>query len=252
LRKFDLSRSDNSENLSQNQHQPIFLLPQVVMIFALILLVIHIAYEFSLDERGQLEAWIWLGFIPYRLFDASAAGGWLPLLWTPVTHAFLHGSWMHLFINMAWLAIFGTPVARRYGGTRFIITFIAGAIGGAAFFLLLRLNYSGILIGASGGIAGLTGAAMRFVFEPAQMLRNPETGEIVAVGRRLAGIAEMWANVRTRTFVLFWLGINLLIPVYGFFVAAEGPQIAWQAHLGGFFVGLVLPGLFERRARLKN
>lgn len=241
-----MQNPDDPSNLNKTEHQPIFLLPQAVMILAILLIAIHFAYELSLDDSGKLEVWIWLGFIPARLFDVSAPGGMWPLIWTPVTHAFLHGDWTHLAMNIAWLAIFGTPVARRFGGGRFLAIFIIGAIGGAALYLAFNLESLGVLIGASGGVAGLTGAAMRFVFEPVQMARHPETGVVVALGRKLTSIMGIWANPRARAFTLFWLGINLFIPIYGLFTDSDGPLIAWQAHIGGFVVGLILPGVIER------
>lgn len=229
--------------------EPVFLLPGSVAILALLMVVIFAAYEFALDAEGQFNLLIWLGFLPIRLVDASLPGGLLPLLWTPVTHAFLHGSWAHVLLNVAWLAIFGTPVARRYGGTVMVAMFLVSSIAGALLYAVLQLNDIHILIGASGGVAGLTGAAMRFIFEPAQLVQNPETGEVKLFAPRLADVAQMWSNVRTRTFTIFWLGINLAIPVYDYFVAATPSQIAWQAHIGGFLLGLILPSVVERVLR---
>ncbi len=228
------------------QSQPIFLLPRSVMTLAMILLVIHAAYEFSLDGGGKMQVWIWFGFIPARFFETGIQGGMLPLLWTPITHAFLHGGWVHVFMNVAWLAIFGTPIAHRYGGFVFLLIFLAGVLGGVAFYTVLELHSVSVLIGASGGVAGLTGAAMRFVFQPVLTKVNPETGEIVSLGRQLASFPQMWHDTRARVFTLFWLGINFAVPLYGFVVGTEGPMIAWQAHIGGFMVGLVLPDLIER------
>ena len=239
---------DNSP-ADKDGHEPVFLLPGGVAILALLMLVIFAAYEFALDDDGQINLLIWLGFLPIRLVDSSLPGGMLPLLWTPVTHAFLHGSWAHVLLNIAWLAIFGTPVARRYGGGAMITIFLVSSVAGALFYAVVQLNDIHILIGASGGVAGLTGAAMRFIFQPARAVRNPDTGKVLLLAPKLASLGEMWSNVRTRTFTIFWLGINLAIPVYDYFVAASPSQIAWQAHIGGFLLGLVLPSLVERVLR---
>lgn len=237
--------SSSSGNDGPNR-QPVFLLPQSVMIFIMVLLVIHAAYEFSLDADGKLQVWIWLGFISARFFDPTIPGGMLPLLWTPVTHAFLHGDWTHVLMNVAWLAIFGTPVARRYGGIIFVFVFFVGVLGGVALYAVLQWDTVAVLIGASGGVAGLTGAAMRFVFQPVEIARDPVTGKAHVLGRRLASMSELWNNSRARMFTLFWLGLNLAIPVYSLFTGTNGPMIAWQAHIGGFAAGLMLPGFIER------
>ncbi len=225
------------------------LLPGVVSGLAIFLGLVFLAYEVVLDARGQSQVWMWLGFIPARLVQSGIPGDMWPLIWTPVTHAFLHGSWTHLIMNVIWLAIFGTPVAYRYGTSGFFIAFLAGAIGGAIFYGALQLDSFSVLIGASGGVAGLTGAAMRFVFEPVIVRHDPETGEVVAAGRRLADFFRVWANVRSRTFILLWMGLNLAIPVWGAFSESGGLTIAWQAHIGGFVAGFVLPGILEKGKR---
>ena len=102
-----------------------------------------------------------------------------------------------------WLAIFATPVARRYG---------AGADAGDLSLSRQsparrclrrpRCRRLQILIGASGGVAGLTGAAVRFMFQPVIVARiprpasggaGPQPGELCAISDR---------NPRTRCFML--------------------------------------------------
>src|SRR5690606_771747 len=126
--------------------------------------------------------------------------------------AFLHADWTHLILNSAWLAVFGTPVARRYGAGRVLAVFLLGAAAGAL--LMLASMWAGaaqftVLIGASGGVSALTGAATRFVFQPVVVVHDPETGVAIAAGRRTATLAEVWANRSSRAFVLVWLGLNL-------------------------------------------
>ena len=225
--------------------EPVFHVPGGVSFLVILLLVIHVAFSFALDEQGKLDVWVWFGYIPARFTEPGIPGGLLPLLWTPFTHAFLHGDWSHVGLNVAWLAIFGTPVARRYGTFRFWVVFLAGVLGGVLLYTVLEYGSPGVLIGASGGIAGLTGASMRFIFQPPVVLKDPLTGDIRGVGQKLASLGETWANRRARTFSLFWLGINLAIPVYEHFVRTQGAGIAWQAHVGGFVAGLFMPDLIE-------
>jgi len=230
------------------EHQPIFLLPKSVAILAMSLLVIFAAYHWALGPQGQNLLILWFGFIPARLGGVGLPGGIWAMIWTPFTYALLHASWAHVLLNVAWLLAFATPVARRYGGTRMLVIFFLASAGGALAFMFAQqgpLIYP--LVGASGGISGLMGAAMRFVFEPVEVVRDEQSGMPVVLGRRLASFSGMWKNPRPRTFILFWVGINLAIPVYSLFAGAGSMPIAWQAHLGGFAVGLVFPGLFERK-----
>jgi len=233
-----------------DERQPIFLLPGSVAILAMSLLVIHAAYEWALGPGGKNLLVMWFGFIPARLDQIALPGGVWGMIWTPFTYALLHASWTHVLLNVAWLLAFATPVARRYGGTKMLVAFFVGSAGGALAFMLVQQGpdiYP--LVGASGGISALMGAAMRFVFEPVEVVRDEKTGMPVVLGRRLASFLGMVKNPRARAFILFWVGINLAIPVYALFAGPQSMLVAWQAHLGGFAVGLVLPGLFERKIR---
>ncbi len=230
--------------------QPIFLLPGAVMSLVGLMIAIQAAQSLVLGQQGQLQLVMWFGFVPMRVWQPDAVpGGWVPLLWTPLTHAFLHAGWEHVLLNSAWLAIFGTPVARRYGTPKFLIMFAICAVIGAFTFLILASPDAFVLVGASGGIAGLTGAAMRFVFQPVEIARHPETGETIVLGRRLARFGDVLRDTRARFFIIFWLGINALMPVLPALTGGMQMQIAWQAHLGGFIAGFLLVPLLERRKR---
>lgn len=78
-----------------------------------------------------------------------------------ITSMFLHGSIVHLGLNMYCLYIIGTQLESFYGRFKYtIIYFLSGAIGNA--FTLLFINSSTVAIGASGAIFGLLGALLYF------------------------------------------------------------------------------------------
>jgi len=237
------------ENPPTQQRQPVFLLPGSVTWLGGLLVAVHLANALVLNERAGWDLFTWFGFIPLRLLAGDAIpGGWLPLLWTPFTHAFLHAGWDHLLFNTVWLAIFATPVARRYGGGAMVAIFLFGAAAGAAAFAATTLPDLQILIGASGGVAALTGASVRFVFQPVIVADDPQSGHRRVLGRRLASFADLLRDPRSRYFTLIWVVLNAAVPLLPLFTGAS-VQIAWQAHLGGFFAGLVAVGWFERRAK---
>lgn len=236
------------ENRPQQERQPVFLLPAVVTVLCGLLVAVHLARTLVLNEAGEWELTVWLAFIPLRLIAGDEIpGGLLPLLWTPFTHAFLHAGWEHLLLNAAWLLIFATPVARRYGAGPTVAVFLLGAAAGAAAFAATTLPELQILVGASGGVAALTGAAVRFMFQPLLIAQDPETGRRVVLGRRLASLGGLLREPRARYFTLIWVILNAAVPLLPL-VTGAAVQVAWQAHLGGFFAGLVMVGLFERRA----
>lgn len=227
--------------------EPVFLLPAAISILAGVLIAIHLASTLVLNESGQVQLLFWFAFQPYRIvlagIDPSIA---VPLIWTPFSHAFLHAGWDHLLINLAWMLIFATPVVRRYGAGPMLALFLISAAAGAALFAATTLYSQVYLIGASGGVAGLTGAAIRFIFQPVLMARHTETGEPVMLGRRLATVGEVFVNPRSRYFTLIWLLLNAAVPLVPLMTGTV-LNIAWQAHLGGFAAGFLLVGLFERK-----
>lgn len=226
---------------------PMTNLPPAVLALGGLLVAIHIAKTLVLDSNASTFLYTWFGFIPDRLTNPELVpGGALPLVWTVVTHALLHGDWMHLFFNVAWLAVFGTPVTRRYGIGGFAILGLAGAIAGAAGFAVFNTVFGAILIGASGAISGYMGAAMRFVFQPVQVAVHPETGERIVLGRKLASLREVIQNRRALAFSGIWIAINLAVGLASLF-SEGGGYIAWQAHLAGFAAGFLLVPLLERR-----
>jgi membrane associated rhomboid family serine protease len=225
--------------------QPIIMLPLVIIVLVGLMLAIQAVQSFFLNEQARLTLDLWFGFLPVRAFAADQIpGGFWPLIWTPLTYDFLHAGWEHVLGNVVWLVVFGTPVARRYGTWRTLVIFFVASIIGALAFAITEVGQIAYLIGASGGIAGVTGAAMRFIFQPVIVGRHPETGEPVALGRKMATVPELLRSPPARIFILVWVVLNCLVPLLPLFLG-EDVQIAWQAHLGGFFTGLFLVPFFE-------
>ncbi len=237
------------ENAPQQGREPVFLLPGDVTAVIGVLVAIHIASTLVLNQAGQAQLVFWFAFQPLRIIagldDPSLA---VPLIWTPFSHALLHAGWEHLLINAAWFAIFATPVSRRYGAGPMLAIFFVSAAAGAALFAATTLYSGAYLVGASGGVAGLTGAAMRFIFQPVIVAQHPETGERVIMGRRLASFGDLWQDTRARFFILIWVVLNAAVPLLPMLTGME-VSVAWQAHLGGFLAGVLMVGLFERQAK---
>jgi membrane associated rhomboid family serine protease len=240
---------EQGQTPGQPGREPVFLLPGSVTALVGVMVVIHAASTFVLNQQGYNDFILWFAFLPLRLVVAgSDPAQAIPLIWTPFSHALMHGGWDHLLINVAWLAIFATPVARRYGAGPMLAIFFISAAAGAAFFAATTLYSGTYLIGASGGVSGLTGAAVRFIFQPVIVAQHPETGERVIVGRHLASFGDLMKDARARMFVVIWVVLNAAVPLLPV-LTGTAIGVAWQAHLGGFFAGILLVGLFERKGR---
>lgn len=227
------------------RRQPIFNLPRVIVIFAAVLIAIHAIRVWMLS--GDQNLWLILStaFLPARY---AAGGEGLPVAaaawWSPVTYAFIHGDWSHLFLNLLWMVAFGAAVARRVGAIRFVLLSAVCAVAGAGLHLAFHLGEPVPVIGASAVVSGLMASAARFAFTPgrAAMADN--------VHRPVLSLVDSFANRSFLVFVGIWFALNFL---FGSGIVPVGPDrasgagIAWQAHIGGFLAGLLLFSWFDHR-----
>ncbi|HVW91095.1 MAG TPA: rhomboid family intramembrane serine protease, partial [Devosia sp.] len=71
----------------------------------------------------------------------------------------------------------------------------------------------------------------------------------IPVGRRMASLPELLRSPPARNFSILWVVLNCLVPLAPLLIGQD-VAIAWQAHLGGFFTGLMLVPFFEHGARV--
>jgi membrane associated rhomboid family serine protease len=155
-----------------------------------------------------------------------------------VTHLFssmfLHGSWMHLIGNMWFFWIFGNNVEDAMGRARFVAFYLL--CGLAASLVQVALNPASNLpmVGASGAISGVMGAYL--VLYP-----RVRVFALVPLGFFLTSIAlPAWLML------VYWMVLQLFGGLSSI-TAAPGGGVAFWAHVGGFFAGVILIKLFARR-----
>jgi len=223
--------------------EPFLNAPSSILIFAGLLLGIHLLRQFG-DE--QLGGWLLLNFafIP-KLFSFEIIRSfsfWEIRPWSVFTYALLHGNWSHVIMNMLWLLAFGSPVALRFGPARFFLFCALAAPAGALAHYMVYQHDGLPMIGASAVVSALTAAAVRFCFEPEGPMFN--RGNPRAVFHPAPSLADNLKNPQAMFFAVTWFVINF---VFGAGASLLGPdlQIAWQAHIGGFVAGLLLFSLLD-------
>ncbi|PZO80549.1 MAG: rhomboid family intramembrane serine protease [Mesorhizobium amorphae] len=217
--------------------EPAFNLPPVVLAAIALCVGVHLVRTQILNADQDLALLLRTAFVPVFLSGPYDWDIWT--LASTVTYSLLHGGILHLGVNMVWLAAFGSPLASRMGAWRFVLFWIAASVAGALVFFAFNPTLQAPLVGASGAIAGMMGAAARFAF------RIDRSGR----GSRFAGqplsIAAALSSRNVLVFVGIWLAVNLATGLLG---AAPGePSIAWEAHLGGFLLGFLFVGPFLPR-----
>jgi membrane associated rhomboid family serine protease len=232
-------------------NQRMFNVPTVVVGLLALLAFIQIVVDWFLTQEDKVWLLLNFAFIPARYESSVLPGGLLPGglgadLWTFVTYALIHGDFNHLFFNAIWLLAFGTPLARRFGTGRFLVFMAVTAAAGAVAHLISHRAEFLPMVGASAAISGAMGAAARFVFQrggPLGILgASPESAERIP----RASLTATLRDPRVLVFLAVWLGINLLFGLGTLALPGTADAaVAWEAHIGGFLVGLLAFGLFD-------
>ena len=162
------------------------------------------------------------------------------LPWTMVSYAFLHGGWPHVTVNAVWLLAFGGLVARRLGPVRFAALFAISALGGALAHYAIHSDDMMPLVGASAAVSGITAAAVRFMFQPGAPLSGFALPLETLYPTPAQPLSRTFRDKRTLRFILLWLGINIATGLAGAPFGFGSGIIAWEAHIGGFFAGLLV------------
>jgi membrane associated rhomboid family serine protease len=229
-----------------SHREPIFNVPGVVLMLLSLFLAVHVARWVLPAEQ---DAW-WttaLAFIPARCcgFAADLPGGQTAAYTSYITHLFVHGDLTHLLINSAWLLAFGTPVARRTNRASFFAFFAFTGIAGALLYLIVNGGVLTLMVGASGAISGLMGASFRFVFRGFEE-RGAWAFADGASHIPLVSLPDTLHDRRIVMAVAAWTLLNIVLAMGPLSGLTESAGIAWEAHLGGFFSGLLSFGLFDR------
>lgn len=155
----------------------------------------------------------------------------VPVWLTLITSMFMHGGWAHLGGNMLYLWVFGDNIENRLGHLRYLFFYLlVGVIASMAHVLTTNFMGGNMLIpslGASGAISGVLGAYL--LLYPTRRVHVFFVFTIIAVPALLA--------------LGLWI-VFQIINGMGALGGSEAGGIAYAAHIGGFFAGLLLIKFF--------
>jgi len=99
-------------------------------------------------------------------------------LWRLITPALLHGSLMHILVNMYALNSFGPSLERHFGHIRFLILYLLSGFAGNVFSFVFSPAYS---LGSSTAIFGLLGAEGVFLYQNRQLFGSTARSALVNI-----------------------------------------------------------------------
>ncbi len=163
------------------------------------------------------------GFIPLRLTGPAMPvdhGFALPAWLTPLSATMVHGSLIHLGLNLVMLLYCGRLVERAVGIGGIAALYLVGAYAAAAGQWALEPLAPVPMIGASGAISAIIAAYALLYGESRARAAGP-------LGAGL--VHALWLGAT-------WVAIQLLVSL----ASIGGAPIAVGAHIGGFAAGLLL------------
>ena len=222
--------------------------------YVLLLAAVHLRVLLPADlEYWTIEVF---GFIPKRydstLLATPFPGGSPAKIWSFVTYSLLHANLSHIGFNVLWLLPFGSAVARRFGPTRFFLFMAVTAIAGALAHLVTHEHAVAPMIGASASVSGAMAAAIRFAFVQGSFLSFRRGDADAAAKVPALSLGRALRNPRVLAFLAVWFGVNIIFGIGSIAIGADGASVAWQAHIGGFFAGLLLFSLFDPVPRARR
>ncbi len=197
--------------------------PVVVVLLIIFNTLIFIQY-FDLPESRIERIFFSLGIVPANFRFISL-----------ITYQFLHGGLLHLISNMWALWIFGDNIEDRLGHSRFLFFYILCGIFAGIIHAITQPGSKIPCVGASGAISGVMGAYL-----------------VLYPGARVLCLIPIiiypyFTEMPAILFGGIWFILQLL---NGFVVMASQEDVAgvaWWAHIGGFFGGILLLPFFIKR-----
>jgi len=191
-----------------------------------------IAFVYQLVYGTQFTA-VKYGAIPYELVHMVDSPPPFPYshYLSLLAYMFLHGGFVHIIGNMLFLNTFGPNVEDYMGHFKFLVFYILCGVVSAMVYIIPNFNSPAPLIGASGAIAGIMGAHIRAL-----------------PGTRIVCLLFFIMRITLPAIVILFPWI--LLQFYNVGMGGQS-NVAWIAHIGGFFFGVFLVRAFQSKRERK-
>ena len=179
--------------------------------------------------QSFVEAW---GVVPREYSTGRDLPPSIPVpYWTTLlTSMFLHGGWGPLGGTLLFLWIFGDNIEHRVGHARFLIFYLVCGLAAGVAHIVFNSGSVIPTVGASGAISGILGG---------YLLLFPRNRVYVMT----------WGGVAAVPAVLMlglWILLQFINSVGAVAATPETGGVAYLAHIGGFFAGMILAPIFAR------
>ncbi len=151
---------------------------------------------FLLQQAADPQLVAWFALWPLHGSSAFGTTGFLP--WQPITYSFLHGSTLHLLVNMLALYMFGSDIERVFGQRRYLAYYFTCVLTAAVSQLVVSALTGSPpypTVGASGGVFGLLLAFGMYFPRRTVMLLFPPIPMPAWLFVTLYGLLELYLGV---------------------------------------------------------
>lgn len=188
--------------------------PKSVLLTISVFVAIHAITHILLSDAQILMLYRDFGFASSNYTGSTGLASFIG----PITHMFIHASWMHVAVNCITFMIFGTFCIREFGTKITMAFFILCGLGGALLHFAINPFSQAPVIGASGAISGFFALFIVLAYK--------------------RGSFQNFKLVRKHG-ILPIIGFWMLFMFASAFLLGGGSH-AWEAHMGGFLSGLLL------------
>ncbi|WP_375622142.1 MULTISPECIES: rhomboid family intramembrane serine protease [unclassified Bartonella] len=231
--KVSSHQHNDVSRLPKQPKEPLLNVPFIIVVLIAFCFCLYCISQYFFSHQVYVESLEFFSFIP-ALFKRDPVA----FCYTMVSYSFMHSSFKHVALNMVWLLVFGSPLARHFGVLRFLIFWVLTAVISVLTYFTFHQESTISLVGASGAVSGMMGAIVRYGL-PSRYLGVKE------FGGHLLSIKKALRSKGVLVYMSMWLIADFIIGISSILFEENGISIAWEAHIGGFFAGFLLVGFFD-------